>query len=89
LRRQGAQSLQITLHEPNQIAATVLQPFVASHVDYKVWTLGVAPERLPEVLELLIRHGIAFERVQYGISRLEKIYLGLLLGSSEKPEAAA
>jgi ABC-2 type transport system ATP-binding protein len=89
LRRQGTQSLQITLHEPNQVAATVLQPFAASHVDYKVWTLGVAPARLPEVLALLIQHGIAFERVQYGISRLEKIYLGLLLGASEKPEVAA
>jgi ABC-2 type transport system ATP-binding protein len=89
LRREGAQSLQITLHEANPKAAPVLQPFAAMHVDFKVWTLDIGADRLPEVLLQLTQHGISFERVQYGVSRLEKIYLSLLLGASEKAEASA
>ena len=88
LRREGSQSLQITLHEANPAAEALLQPYRATHLHHKVWTLDVPADHLPEVLALLTQHGIAFDRVQYGVSRLEKIYLGLLIGG-EKHEVAA
>jgi ABC-2 type transport system ATP-binding protein len=88
LRREGGQSLQISLREPNAELATVLQPFGATHADHKLWTLTVATDRLPEVLATLARHGVQFDRLQYGVSRLEKIYLQLLLGDAPMPEVA-
>jgi ABC-2 type transport system ATP-binding protein len=87
LRREGAESLQISLREPNPELATVLQPFGATHIDHKQWTLKVAPDRVPEVLATLARHGVQFDRLQYGVSRLEKIYLQLLLGDAPQHEA--
>jgi ABC-2 type transport system ATP-binding protein len=87
LRREGSESLQITLREPHAELVTVLQPFVATHVDHKLWTLRVSADRLPEVLATLARHDVQFDRLQYGVSRLEKIYLQLLLGNAPPPEA--
>jgi ABC-2 type transport system ATP-binding protein len=89
LRREGAQLLQINLHEPVAQLEASLEPFGAKHVDYKVWTLSVAAERLPEVLNLLSRQGVQLDRVQYGVSRLEKIYLELLLRGDPDVEGAA
>jgi ABC-2 type transport system ATP-binding protein len=87
LRREGAESLQITLREPNLELANVLRPFGGTHVEHKFWSLTVAPDRLPEVLATLARHGVQFDRLQYGVSRLEKIYLQLLLGDAPQHEA--
>jgi ABC-2 type transport system ATP-binding protein len=89
LRREGGQSLQFTLREPDPTLASVLEPFAATHVDHRVWTLAVPSERLPEVLSVLQRRGMSFERLQYGVSRLEKIYLDLLLRGAAQPEALA
>jgi ABC-2 type transport system ATP-binding protein len=85
LRREGGQSLQITLatstpetSTPNVVA--VLQSFAATRIDDKTWKMTLPRERLPEVLATLERAGALIERMQYGVSRLEEIYLGLLLG---------
>jgi ABC-2 type transport system ATP-binding protein len=89
LRREGGQSLQFTLHEPDASLAALLAPFGATHVDYRTWTVIVPSARMPEVLSLLQRHGATFDRLQYGVSRLEKIYLDLLLRGAPQPEALA
>jgi ABC-2 type transport system ATP-binding protein len=89
LRREGGQRLQITLSEPNAAAGTVLQEYSATHVDHKLWSLLLPRERLSEVLAALARSGAQVERVQYGVSRLEEIYLELLLGSRSTKERAA
>jgi ABC-2 type transport system ATP-binding protein len=89
LRREGGDALQLTLREPNAGVAAVLAAFSPTHVDHKHWTLNIAAQRLPEVLTELERSGIAFDRLQYGVSRLEKIYLEVLLRGSNKVEAAA
>lgn len=88
LRREGGQSLQITLREPDTKLAAVLAPFDAKHVEYKVWTFEAAADRLPEILSLLTRHGVQLDRVQYGVSRLEEIYLELLLRGDHGAEEA-
>ncbi|HVF16272.1 MAG TPA: ABC transporter ATP-binding protein [Steroidobacteraceae bacterium] len=89
LRREGGQRLQITLADPNVAASDVLQEFAATHVDHKVWSLLLPPDRLPDVLAALARSGARVERLQYGVSRLEEIYLELLLGSRSAAERAA
>ena len=89
LRREGGQSLQFTLREPDPSLAAVLEPFGATHVDYRAWTVTVPSARLPEVLSLLQHRGVSFDRLQYGVSRLEKIYLDLLLRGASKQEEAA
>lgn len=89
LRREGGQTLQITLPEPNPSLHGVLAPFGITNFDHKVWTVSVAADRLAEVLAALDRHGVKFDRLQYGVSRLEKIYLDLLLHGSMKDEEAA
>lgn len=90
LRREGSDSLQLTVREPNAKLGEVLAAFGPAHIDHKHWTLSVAAQRLPEVLSALERAGIQFDRLQYGVSRLEKIYLDVLLrGSVKVAEAAA
>jgi ABC-2 type transport system ATP-binding protein len=89
LRREGAQSLQITLREPKPDLAAVLAPFAATHVDHKVWSLAIAQERIAEVLDAVRNSGAAIERLQYGVSRLEKIYLDLLLSGERAVEVAS
>jgi ABC-2 type transport system ATP-binding protein len=82
LRREGGESLHITLSEADQNVESVLRPFAATHVEFKSWKLTLPRERLPEVLSALERAGARVERMQYGVSRLEEIYLELLLGGS-------
>jgi ABC-2 type transport system ATP-binding protein len=82
LRREGGESLQITLSAPRPEIAALLEPFAATHVEFKIWKLTVPRARLPEVLVTLERQGAQVERMQYGVSRLEEIYLELLLGAS-------
>jgi len=88
LRREGERSLRIALGEPDANVAAVLAPYGATHVDHKHWTMALSRERLPEVLVALERSGVEVERVQYGVSRLEEIYLALLLGSRAAEPAA-
>jgi ABC-2 type transport system ATP-binding protein len=89
LRREGGQTLQITLAEPNVAVGAVLQEFAATHIDHKIWSLLLPRERLPDVLAAIARCGANVERLQYGVSRLEEIYLELLLGSRASAEHAA
>jgi ABC-2 type transport system ATP-binding protein len=89
LRREGGQRLQITLAEPNVAASVVLQGYAATHVDHQVWSLLLPPERLHDLLLALASSGAHVERLQYGVSRLEEIYLELLLGSRVSKESAA
>ena len=89
LRREGGQILQITLRDATPNLTDILQSFQPTHIDHTVWSLTVPTSRLQEVLSTLDRHGIAFERLQYGVSRLEKIYLELLLESAPKAGVAA
>ena len=88
LRREGERSLRISLGESNASVADVLAPYAATHVDHRHWTMTLAREELPQVLAALDRAGAKVERVQYGVSRLEEIYLALLLGSRESGGAA-
>jgi ABC-2 type transport system ATP-binding protein len=87
LRREGGQSLQITLAAPNAGIAALMQPFGARHVDHRVWSLTLSSERLPELLAAVQHAGARVERVQYGVSRLEEIYLELLLGAHDMADA--
>jgi len=79
LRREGGESLHITLSAPNPSLEALLQPFGATHVDHKRWKLTLPRERLAHVLADMERSGADIERMQYGVSRLEEIYLELLL----------
>jgi ABC-2 type transport system ATP-binding protein len=88
LRREGGQTLQITLATPRPELTDVLAPFGATHVDHREWMLQIAADRLPALLQTLTGRGIAIDRMQYGVSRLEKIYLQLLLGGSQIEDAA-
>ena len=89
LRREGGQTLQLTLREPNAMVATILESFRPTHSDAKVWSLTIEPSRIHEVLGALERQGVQFDRLQYGVSRLEKIYLELLLRDAPKVEVVA
>lgn len=88
LRREGERSLRISLAKPDANVAALLAPYSATHVDHKHWTMALSREQLPEILTALERAGARVERVQYGVSRLEEIYLALLLGSREADHAA-
>ncbi len=79
LRREGGEFLHITLSAPNPSLEALLQPFGATHVDHKSWKLTLPRERLAHVLADIERSGAHIERMQYGVSRLEEIYLELLL----------
>jgi ABC-2 type transport system ATP-binding protein len=81
LQREGGESLQVTLTAAHPAVESLLQPFAASHVDFRTWKMTLPRERLSEVLSALERAGARIERMQYGVSRLEEIYLDLLLGA--------
>ena len=87
LRREGAEHLQIALVEPTPDVVRLLEAFAPTHVDHKVWSCTVPAGRLSEVLAALERHDIRYERLHYGVSRLEKIYLELLLADKSQREA--
>ncbi len=87
LRREGSQSLQITLRDPLPALEAALAPFGATHVGHKAWSLSAPPARITEVLGIVRDQGAYIERLQYGVSRLEKIYLDLLLSGA--PEATS
>jgi ABC-2 type transport system ATP-binding protein len=89
LRREGAQSLQITLREASPRLESALAPFDAAHVGHKIWSLSIPAERIAEVLDVLRNHGAHVDRLQYGVSRLEKIYLDLLLSGARDAEVAS
>jgi ABC-2 type transport system ATP-binding protein len=89
LRREGGQTLLITFVAPQPELAEVFAPFGATHVEHREWTLQIAADRLPQLLRTLTERGIAIDRMQYGVSRLEKIYLELLLGSATQLGDAA
>ena len=88
LRREGGQALHITLAEPTPAAEQLLQDFKPTHTNHTQWSLTVPHEKLAEVLALLERAGATIERVQYGVSRLEEIYLHLLLSGAPAEQAA-
>jgi hypothetical protein len=50
-------------------------------VDFKTWKLTLSSAQLPQLLAELERQGARIERMQYGVSRLEEIYLALLLSA--------
>ena len=79
LRREGGEALQITLNVARQDLAPLFASFAATHVDFKTWKLTLPSARLPELLTALEARGAQIERMQYGVSRLEEIYLELLL----------
>lgn len=81
LRREGGESLQVVLTTPRPELAELLKPFAATHADFKIWKLTLPRARLPEVLNVLEHSGAEVERMQYGVSRLEEIYLELLLSA--------
>jgi len=88
LRREGSQSLEIALSEPNAQVAELLATLGAQQLGLETWSLSVVSERLAELLAQIATRGGRIERVQYGVSRLEKIYLELLLGMSADAEDA-
>mgnify|MGYP001098358699 CR=1 FL=1 len=89
LRREGAEQLQIVLTEPDPNVAQLLSAFSPTHVDHKVWSCTVPAGRLSEVLAELERRNVRYERLHYGVSRLEKIYLDLLLARDTEREATS
>lgn len=86
LLREGKDAMQITLSAPAPALAPLLADFAATHVEHKRWTLSVPRERVPDVFAIIERAGARIERLQYGVSRLEKIYLELLLGAQTHEE---
>lgn len=89
LRREGAEQLQMTLSEPNPQIAQLLQAFAPTHIEHKTWSCTVPAGRLSEVLAELERNDVRYERLHYGVSRLEKIYLELLLADQPQREATS
>jgi ABC-2 type transport system ATP-binding protein len=86
LRREGGESLQITLSMPRADLAPLFDAFAATNVDFKTWKLTVSSTRLPQLLAEIERQGARIERMQYGVSRLEEIYLDLLLSAGQKSQ---
>jgi ABC-2 type transport system ATP-binding protein len=78
LQRDGGRALHLRLKDSMPQLAAVLAPYRAEHVEHRHWHLELPAEQLPTVLQLIAEHGAQIERLQYGISRLEKIYLQLL-----------
>jgi len=78
LQREGEKALFVRLKNPTEQLLTPLIRFHAEHVGFRDWTMAVTLEQLPEVLGVVAQHGGQIERLQHGVSRLEKIYLQLL-----------
>lgn len=83
LQRDGGRSLSIRLKEP---APQLAEPFARFRAEQagRDWQLEVAPTQLAEVVELVAKHGGRIDRMQYGVSHLEKIYLQLLADGNEQ-----
>jgi ABC-2 type transport system ATP-binding protein len=81
LRREGGDALQLTLSTPRADLAPFFDAFAATNVDFKTWKLTLSSAQLPQLLAELERQGARIERMQYGVSRLEEIYLALLLSA--------
>jgi len=78
LHRGGGRTLHVRLKEPLPSLLAALQSYPTEHVDYRHWQLELAADQLPAALGVFATHSARIERLQYGISRLEKIYLQLL-----------
>jgi ABC-2 type transport system ATP-binding protein len=78
LQRGSGRTLNVRLKEPLPSLLDALKPYGAEHVDHRHWQLELTADQLPAALGILATHGAEIERLQYGISRLEKIYLQLL-----------
>jgi ABC-2 type transport system ATP-binding protein len=82
LQRDGGRALHLRLKEPAPQLADALAMYRAEHTEFRNWHLELPADQLPALLSELARHGAHIERLQYGISRLEKIYLQLLTHDS-------
>jgi len=78
LQHEGEKALFLRLENPAENLAEPLARYRAEHVGYRDWNLDVTLDQLPEVLRVIAQHGARIERLQHGVSRLEKIYLQLL-----------
>jgi ABC-2 type transport system ATP-binding protein len=78
LQRGGGRILHLRLKEAVPALLTLLSAYKPEHIDFRHWQLELPAEQLPEVLNILTAQQAQVERLQYGISRLEKIYLQLL-----------
>lgn len=85
LRREGSDAMQLTLTSPSADLVVAFAPFGATHVNFKRWTLTVPRERVQEVFSIVERAGAHIDRLQYGVNRLEEIYLELLLAPGDEP----
>jgi len=84
LQREGGRALHLRLKTPMPALQDALAAYQAEHSDFRHWQLELPVEQLSAVLQLLAAHGAQIERLQYGISRLEKIYLQLLANGTDK-----
>jgi ABC-2 type transport system ATP-binding protein len=82
LRREGERLLHIRLRQPVPALAESLSQFAATHVDFVQWQLEVGFDELPQVVAAIKAANAQVERLQFGVSRLEKIYLELLMGDA-------
>lgn len=83
LQRGGVKQLQLLLREPPPKALrAALAPFAPQPLGATRWTLHLqqGAAQLPQILALLAQHGAAVEQLQFGVSRLEQVYMALLEG---------
>lgn len=78
LRREGGETLHVRLRTPSPALLEPLGAYRPRHIDYRLWTLSAPRDQLVAALEVFHAHGALIERVQYGVSRLETIYMQLL-----------
>ncbi|HYM36304.1 MAG TPA: ABC transporter ATP-binding protein, partial [Steroidobacteraceae bacterium] len=88
LQRDGARLLTLNLSAPSPLLAESFVRYGAQHCDFREWRLEVPASQLLDVLGEATRLGAPIERVRYGATRLEKIYLDVLAdASTERREA--
>lgn len=80
LQREGGETLHVRLREPAPALLEHLGAYHPQHLDHRLWTLSAPRDQLLAALDVFQSHGVVIERVQYGVSRLETIYMQLLAG---------
>jgi ABC-2 type transport system ATP-binding protein len=87
LQRGSGRTLHVRLKEPLPSLFETLKPYHAEHIEHRHWQLELSADQLPAALGIFATRGAQIERMQYGISRLEKIYLQLLANGDDEADA--
>jgi len=83
LQRGSGKQLQLKLQAPpSALLIDELAPFEPRRLDALRWTLQLreGAAQLPQLLQRMALHGAVIEQLQFGVSRLEQVYMALLEG---------